>query len=163
MSDTDAVEATGHRSVEDVVAVQLHRAGAVLVALAAVALVLVLLAGCSPSAGKVESHSAVSSARKVGLADASTRYMSCVEDSSSTSGSARVVRATCSNRLVVCCVIPVTATYRDSAATAVSSFDASFLPGRWYRESGRWSVTCSWKRSGGDWSMTGCASPVLTG
>lgn len=162
MSETVPLVATGHPSIERL-AGRIRITGAAMLGVVAAALVVLVLAGCSPSAGRVESHSAVSSARKVGLVDASTQYMSCAEESSSASGGARVVRATCSNRLVVCCVIPVTATYRDSTATAVSSFDASFLPGRWYRESGRWSVSCSWKQTGGDWSMSSCASPVLTG
>lgn len=160
MSEAVPAEATGHPSIERL-AGRIRITGAALLGVVAAAVVVVVLAGCSPSAGKVESHSAVSSARRVGLVDASTQYISCAEDSSSTSGGVRVVRATCSNRLVVCCVIPVTATYRDSTATAVSSFDASFLPGRWYRVSGRWSVTCSWKREGGQWEMESCAAPDL--
>ena len=162
MSDTAPVRAARRPPIERAVAGRVG--GAVIVVIAAVAICVAVLAGRSPSTGEVASQSAAASGRKVGIERASSRSLSCVEDSSSTAGTARVVRVRCSNRLVACCVIAVTVTYRGSTATAVSSFDASLLPDRWHRRApGRWLVACSWKMAGGDWSMTGCSAPVLSG
>jgi hypothetical protein len=162
MSDTAPVLAAGCPSIERAAAGRVG--GAAIVVIAAVAICVAVLAGRAPSTGKVESHSAAASARQVGITGASARYMSCAEDSSSTAGAVRVVRAGCSNRLVVCCVIEVTVTYRGLTATAVSSFDASLLADSWHRDApARWVVACGWNLTGGEWAMSGCSSPVLAG
>ena len=121
---------------------------------------LVVLAGCTAPAGKVETNTAASAARRVGITDATTKSLSCTVDSDTTTGTTRVVKATCDNPKTVCCVIPVTATYKGSTASATASFDAQWLPEPWARDSGRTTVTCAWTKSGSEWAMTSCAAPV---
>lgn len=128
--------------------------------IALAAALLFAITGCTAPAGKVETNTAASAARRVGITDATSKSLSCTVDSDTSNGTTRVVKATCDNPKTVCCVIPVTATYEGSTASATASFDAQWLPEPWARDSGRTTVTCAWAKADGEWAMTSCAAPV---
>lgn len=136
----------------------LHRRRRLLVGFLVLALVAGLT-GCSPSAGVVESHTVALAARRVGVAVTSAQ-VECATDRAGTVLGSWVVEASCRLAGAACCVIPVTATYRDGAAAATASIDASMLSGRWWRGGGRWWVTCTWIEGPSGWTSTGCTTPT---
>jgi hypothetical protein len=129
-------------------------------ALVALALVAVIaLAGCGPTVGKIETSTTASAARRVGYSGVSSTQIQCSAVSSTTTATATIVKADCRNTKQVCCIIPVTTTYKGSAATAVASFDAGWLDDPWSQPGGRVTVSCAWSKSGDVWTMTSCGTP----